>query len=192
MWPLRLWDAQEVTLVLFFTCSVCHLAEAISVYSPQRSLTRWVQEDVLFSVNISCQGVPIIQWTFMSGAVSRAMGAWQPWGTANITEDYRDRVYTYTNGSMGLSDLRLQDAGYYVLTVTDASGSSRDTVFVLKVNEVLYEDLQYLSVFVAVLGVLAGLLMVSMWLIDKGYRCVKAWWHKRQTPEINETELQRL
>lgn len=52
----------------------------------------------------------------------------------NITVDYSSRVQAFNNGSMGLSDLRLQDAGYYVVTVTETAGSSKDAGFVLKVN----------------------------------------------------------
>ncbi|CAB1349134.1 unnamed protein product [Coregonus sp. 'balchen'] len=173
MWPLRLWDAQEVTIFLSLTLYVCHLAGAISIRSLQQSLTRPVQQDVLFSVDISCVGTPTIQWTFMSGRVSRNIGAWQPGGYTNVSEDYMDRVHTYTNGSMGLSDLRIQDAGFYVITV-------------------LYEDLQYLSVLAVVLASLAGFLMVSMWLMDKAYCRIKAWRQRRQMPENYVTELQPL
>ena len=109
-------------------------AGAISIHSPQRSLTRSVQDDVFFSVDVTCNGIPTIQWTFMSGAVSRTIGAWQPGAYTNITVDYSSRVQSFDNGSMGLSDLRLQDAGYYVVTVTETTGSSKDAGFVLKVN----------------------------------------------------------
>uniref|UniRef100_A0A3Q1GQW3 Immunoglobulin subtype domain-containing protein n=1 Tax=Acanthochromis polyacanthus TaxID=80966 RepID=A0A3Q1GQW3_9TELE len=155
---------------------------AISIHSPQRSLTRSVQEDVFFSVDATCSGIPTIQWTFMSGAVSRTIGTWQPGVYTNITVDYSSRVQPYDNGSMGLLDLRLQDAGYYVVTVTEAAGSSKDTGFVLKVNEVLYEDLQYLSVSALALACLAGLLMLAMWLLDKAYRRIVAWRRRRKMP----------
>lgn len=93
-----------------------------------------MQEDVFFSVDVKCIGVPTIQWTFMSGAVSRTIGTWQPGVHTNITIDYSSRVKPYNNGSMSLLDLRLQDAGYYVVTVTEMTGSSKDAGFVLKVN----------------------------------------------------------
>lgn len=109
-------------------------AGAISIQSPQRSLTRSVQDDVFFSVDVTCNGVHTIQWTFMSGAVSRTIGTWQPGVYTNITVDYLSRVQSFDNGSMGLSDLRLQDAGYYVVTVAERGGSSQDAGFVLKVN----------------------------------------------------------
>lgn len=70
----------------------------------------------------------------MSAAASRPIATWQLGVYTNITQDYSSRVQAYSNGSMGLSDLRLQDAGYYVVTVTDPGGSSKDDGFVLKVN----------------------------------------------------------
>lgn len=192
MWHFRLWDLQDVAVFLSITLYLCHLAGAISIHSPQRSLTHSVQEDVFFSVNVSCEGIPTITWNFMSGVVSRTIGTWRPGEFTNITVDYSSRVQSYSNGSMGLSDLRLQDAGYYVVTVTETTGSSKDAGFVLKVNEVLYEDLQYLSVSALALGCLAGLLMLTMWLLDKAYRKIMAWRRRRQMPENDATELQAL
>uniref|UniRef100_A0A3Q3QRU5 Uncharacterized protein n=1 Tax=Monopterus albus TaxID=43700 RepID=A0A3Q3QRU5_MONAL len=152
---------------------------AISIHSPQRSLTRSVQEDVIFSVNISCDGVPTIQWTFMSAAVSRSIGTWQPGVYTNITEDYSSRVEMYNNGSMGLSDLRLQDAGYYVVTVTETAGSSKDTGFVLKVNG---EWFRYLSITALALACVAFLLILGLWLLDKAYRRIVACRRRKQMP----------
>ncbi|XP_035010422.2 V-set and transmembrane domain-containing protein 5 [Hippoglossus stenolepis] len=188
----RLWDVQDVAVFLSIASYICDLAGAISIHSPQRSLTRSVQEDVFFSVDVSCNGVPTIQWNFMSGAVSRTIGTWQPGAYTNITVDYSSRVQSYDNGSMGLSDLRLQDGGYYVITVTETEGSSKDTAFVLKVNEALYEDLQYLSVSALALACVAALLMLLIWLLDKAYRRIVAWRRRRQMPETNATELQPL
>ncbi|XP_061537837.1 V-set and transmembrane domain-containing protein 5 [Phycodurus eques] len=188
----RLWDVHDVAVLLCFTLYVCHLAGAISIQSSQQGLTRSVQEDVFFSVAVACNGTPTIQWTFMSSSVSREVGTWRPGAFTNITADYSSRVEAHDNGSMGLSDLRLQDAGYYVVTITDEMGSSKDVGFVLKVNEVLYEDLQYLSVSALALACLAGLLMLTMWLLDKAYRKIVAWKRRKQMPENDATELQPL
>lgn len=128
----------------------------------------------------------------MSGAVSRTIGTWQPGLYTNITVDYSSRVQHFNNGSMGLSDLRLADAGYYQVTVTETAGSSKDAGFVLKVNEVLYEDLQYLSVSALALACLTGLLMLVMWLLDKVYRKIVAWKRRKEMPENDATELQPL
>ena len=40
--------------------------------------------------------------------------------------------------------------------------------------EVIYEDLQYLSVSALVLVCLAGLLMLSMWLLNRAYKKIKS------------------
>ncbi|XP_077422904.1 V-set and transmembrane domain-containing protein 5 isoform X3 [Vanacampus margaritifer] len=165
---------------------------AVSIQSTQHSLTRSVQEDAFFSVDVACNCTPTIQWTFMSSSVSRAIGVWRPGVFINITDDYSSRVEAHDNGSMGLSDLRLQDAGYYVVTVTDDMGGSKDAGYVLKVNEVLYEDLQYLSVSALALACLAALLMLAMWLLDKAYRKIVAWRRRKQMPENDATELQPL
>ncbi|XP_061733508.1 V-set and transmembrane domain-containing protein 5 [Nerophis ophidion] len=188
----RPWDVHDVALLLSAALYVCHIAGAISIQSDLHSLIRSVQEDVFFSVNVTCSGIPTIQWTFISNSVRRSIGAWQPGGFTNITEDYSSRVQAHHNGSMGLSGLRLQDGGYYVVTVTDGTGNSKDAGFVLKVNEVLYEDLQYLSVSALALGCLAGLLMLGMWLTNKAYRRIAAWRRRKQMPENDATELQPL
>ncbi|XP_077396301.1 V-set and transmembrane domain-containing protein 5 isoform X2 [Festucalex cinctus] len=188
----RLWDVHDVAVLLCFTLYMCHQARAISVQSSQRSLTRSVQEAAFFSVDVACNCSPTIQWTFMSGSVSRAIGVWRPGAFVNVTADYSSRVEAHDNGSMGLADLRLPDAGYYVVTVADETGGSKDVGFVLKVNEVLYEDLQYLSVSALALACLAALLMLAMWLLDKAYRRIVAWRRRKQMPENDATELQPL
>ncbi|KAM9811938.1 V-set and transmembrane domain-containing protein 5 [Syngnathus typhle] len=188
----RLWDVHDVAALFCFLLYLCQRAGAISIESPEHSLTRSVQEDVFFSVDVACNCTPTIQWTFMSSSVSRAIGIWRPGVFTNVTADYSSRVEAHDNGSMGLSDLRLQDTGYYVLTVTDGMGVSKDVGFVLKVNEVLYEDLQYLSVSALALACLAGLLMLGMWLLDKAYRKIVAWRRRKEMPENDATELQHL
>ncbi|XP_034722494.1 V-set and transmembrane domain-containing protein 5 [Etheostoma cragini] len=192
MWHFRLWDVQDVAVFFSITLYMCHLAGAISIQSPQKSLTGSVQEDVFFSVDVTCLGIPTIQWTFISGAVSHTIGTWQPGVYTNMSVDYNSRVQSFKNGSMGLSDLRLQDAGFYVVTVTDPAGSSKDAGFVLKVNEVLYEDLQYLSVSALALAFVAFLLMLATWLLDKAYRKIVAWRRRKEMPENDATELQPL
>ncbi|XP_051934035.1 V-set and transmembrane domain-containing protein 5 isoform X3 [Hippocampus zosterae] len=188
----RLWDIHDVAVLFCFMLYMCHRAEAITIQSPQSSLTQSVQEDVFFSMNVTCNGTPTIQWTFMSSSVSRAIGIWQPGAFINITADYSSRVEAHDNGSMVLSDLQLQDTGYYVVTITDKTGDSNHAGFVLKVNEVLYEDLQYLSVSALALGCLAAILMLAIWLLDKAYTKIVAWRRRQEMPANDATELQPL
>ncbi|XP_005796965.2 V-set and transmembrane domain-containing protein 5 [Xiphophorus maculatus] len=187
-----LWEVHDAALFLSITLYLCHSAGSISVSSSQRNLIRSVQDDVFFSVDVASSGVPTIRWSFMSGAESRSIGAWRPGSFTNITQDYSDRVNACDNGSMLLSDLKLQDAGYYVVTAEDPAGNSRDLGFVLKVNEVLYEDLQYLSVTALALMVAAALLMLAMWLLHRGCRKLRAWRRQRQMPVNDAAELQPL
>ncbi|KAJ8410878.1 hypothetical protein AAFF_G00188350 [Aldrovandia affinis] len=192
MWPLRNWNTHTPILLLaVLSIGLCHLTQAITITTTEYSLIKPVQEDVLISVGFECRGTPTIQWAFMSARGRRDIAVWQPGVYSNISEYYEDRLQTHTNGSITLSDLRLPDSGVYVVTVSDSTGSSKDATIILKVTEVLYEDLQYLSVFATVLGAMAGFLMISMWLLDKVYRRVKAWQQTR-LPEHDATELQPL
>ncbi|XP_036393418.1 V-set and transmembrane domain-containing protein 5 [Megalops cyprinoides] len=193
MWPQRDGNA-HLTILLCAMLSVgsgC-LAQAITITTPEYSLVRSVQEDVLISVDFECHGTPTIKWAFMSARERRNIVVWQPGLSANVSEYYQDRLQTHTNGSITLLDLRLTDSGYYVVTVSEPTGSSKDAAVILKVEEVLYEDLQYLAVFATVLGAMAGFLMVSMWLLDKVYWRVKEWRQRSELPENEETELQSL
>lgn len=131
-------------------------------------------------------------------------------GSANVTQMYEGRVQTHPNGSLTITDLHLQDSGYYTITVTEASGNSRDMCMVLSVtgervafdietqiptehnalfnlscvSEVVYEDIQYFIVFIVVLGTLAAFLMLCMWLLNKLHNFIKAWRQRRCLPGI--------
>lgn len=49
-------------------------------------------------------------------------------------------------------------------------------------TEVLYEDLQYLTVSFLALACLAGLLMLTTWLLDKAYKKIMACKRRREMP----------
>lgn len=49
-------------------------------------------------------------------------------------------------------------------------------------TEVLYEDLQYLTVSFLALACLASLLMLTMWLLDKAYKKIMACKRRREMP----------
>lgn len=64
--------------------------------------------------------------------------------------------------------------------------------FLLLPPEVLYEDLQYLSVSALALACVAALLMLTMWLLDKLYGRIVAWKRsKRMTGEDTRTQQQQ-
>ncbi|KAK7882131.1 hypothetical protein WMY93_028305 [Mugilogobius chulae] len=164
----------------------------MSIVCGARTLTRAVQEQAHFSVEVLCDADYTLHWSFMSGSVSRAIGSWSASGNfTNITADYRGRVRAFENGSMGLCDLRIQDSGFYVLTVTRGAETA-ETSASSSESQVLYEDLQYLSISALALGCVVALLMFTMWLMDKLYRRLKAWTRRKRLPEADVTELQPL
>ncbi|KAL1260212.1 hypothetical protein QQF64_008039 [Cirrhinus molitorella] len=180
------------TQILYLIFCLCHYTQAITIQVARNTITAPVQGSALFSVDITCTGTPEIRWMFYSVSGQQSIATWMLGGAANVTQMYERRVETHPNGSLTISDLCLQDSGYYTITVTETSGNSKDTHVVLSVTEVLYEDIQYIAVSVIVLGALAVFLMLCTWLLNKLYNFIKAWRQRRCLPEHTETELQPL
>ncbi|XP_050985893.1 V-set and transmembrane domain-containing protein 5 [Labeo rohita] len=180
------------TQILCLIFCLCRYTQAITIQVARNNITAPVQGSALFSVDITCVGTPAIRWTFISVNRHQSIAAWMLGGDANVTQMYEGRVETHPNGSLTISDLRLQDSGYYTITVTETSGNSKDMYMVLSVTEVLYEDIQYITVFTIVLGTLAAFLMLCMWLLNKLYNLTNTWREQRCLPEHTETELQPL
>ncbi|MBN3304019.1 VSTM5 protein, partial [Amia calva] len=147
--------------------------QALTITTPQLRINALAQDDVLFSTQYWFQGTPTIHWRFMSLWRTQDIAVWQPDVYENISEPYKDRLYTYYNGSIMLLDVGVKDSGFYVMTVTEPSGISKDSIIILKVFEKLYEDLPFLIVFGTVLASIAGLFMVLMWFLDKTVHLVK-------------------
>ncbi|ROL53194.1 V-set and transmembrane domain-containing protein 5 [Anabarilius grahami] len=117
-------------------------AQAITIQVPRNTVTAPVQGSALFSVDITCIGAPTIRWMFSSVNRQQSIAAWVLGGSANVTQMYEGRVQTHPNGSLTISNLRLQDSGYYIVTVTEMSGSSKDMGLVLTVTEHTETELQ--------------------------------------------------
>ncbi|XP_067306053.1 V-set and transmembrane domain-containing protein 5 [Pseudorasbora parva] len=184
--------SQKNAQILYLIFCLCHYTQAIIIQVQRNPITAPVQGSALFPVDITCSGTPAIRWMFNSVTGQQRIAAWTLGGSANVTQMYEGRVQAHANGSLTLSNLRLQDSGYYILTVTEVSGNSKDAGLALTVTEVLYEDIQFLAVFVIVLGTLSVILMLCMWLLNKLYRFLKAWRQRGCLPEHTETELQPL
>lgn len=63
-------------------------------------------------------------------------------------------------------------------------------VFFLLPPEVLYEDLQYLSVSALALAAVAALLMLTMWLLNKLYGKIVAWRRSKQGEDEQNNDPQ--
>ncbi|XP_048838213.1 V-set and transmembrane domain-containing protein 5 [Brienomyrus brachyistius] len=180
-----------VTLAVLYM-GLCPSGQAISVNSPQSSLQASVGDDVLLSVRFTCVGTPTVRWMFFSARGGQQVATWRPGFFRNVSEAYVGRLHLHENGSVTVLTVGVGDSGFYCLTVTDESDSSRDAAILLTVKEVLFEDVQYLAVFITILGSAAGFLAVMMWFLNKVSVRIKEWCHRRHLPEHEETELQAL
>ncbi|XP_056330111.1 V-set and transmembrane domain-containing protein 5 isoform X2 [Danio aesculapii] len=179
------------THTLFLISCLLLYTQSVSVHLEQTSVTAPLQGSALFSVSVS--GSAVVRWSFSSAQLQHLpVAVWILGGAANVSQMYAGRVQTHRNGSLTLTRLRLQDSGCYRLTVTEENGGSRDAELMLSVREVLYEDTQFLLVFVLVLGTLAVLLMLCVWLLNKLHSFITAWRSSRCSAEHSETELQPL
>ncbi|XP_037360531.2 V-set and transmembrane domain-containing protein 5 [Talpa occidentalis] len=139
----------------------------VSLYIPQPAINASAAEDVLLSVDYACEGVPTIEWRHASPRGQRTVAAWAPGGPANVSRSHRGRVCTFPNGSLQLLGVGVPDAGYYVVTVTERRGGSRFGTIALQVSEVLYEDLHFVAVFLALLAAVAAVLVSLLWVCNR-------------------------
>ncbi|KAM5245580.1 V-set and transmembrane domain-containing protein 5 [Ctenodactylus gundi] len=167
-------------------------SQGISLYIPQTTINATVQENILLSVDYSCHGVPTIEWKYTSnwGAVQK-IAEWKPGSQANVSESHKDRVCTFDNGSIQLFSVGVRDSGYYVITVTESLGSSQFGTIVLLVSEILYEDLHFVAVFLALLAAVAAVLVSLMWVCNRCvYKYQRKRRHKLKESATEEIELQ--
>uniref|UniRef100_A0A8C0SY96 Immunoglobulin domain-containing protein n=1 Tax=Canis lupus familiaris TaxID=9615 RepID=A0A8C0SY96_CANLF len=139
----------------------------VSLYIPQAAINATVEEDILLSVDYSCHGVPTIEWRYTSSWGAQKLVEWRPGTQANISRSHRDRLCTFDNGSIQLFSVGVRDSGYYVIRVTERLGGSQLGTIVLHVSEILYEDLHFVAVFLALLAAAAALLVSLLWLCNQ-------------------------
>ncbi|KAJ8798425.1 hypothetical protein J1605_001550 [Eschrichtius robustus] len=150
-----------------------------------------VEEDILLSVAYSCHGIPTIEWKYTSNWGVQKIVEWKPGTQANISQSHKDRVCTFDNGSIQLFSVGVRDSGYYVITVTERLGSSQFGTIVLHVSEILYEDLHFVAVFLALLAAVAAVLISLMWVCNKcAYKFQRKRRHKLKESTTEEIELQ--
>ncbi|KAM4850054.1 V-set and transmembrane domain-containing protein 5 [Urocitellus parryii] len=196
MRPLRCgWrKTRSISLGLFALCLVaahCLQSQGVSLYIPQSIINATVEEDILLSVEYSCHGVPTIEWKYTSNWGVQKIVEWKPGTQANISQSHKDRVCTFDNGSIQLFSVGVRDSGYYIITVTERLGSSQFGTIVLHVSEILYEDLHFVAVFLALLAAVAAVLISLMWVCNKcSYKFQRKRRHKLKESTTEEIELQ--
>ncbi|XP_060035635.1 V-set and transmembrane domain-containing protein 5 isoform X2 [Erinaceus europaeus] len=165
---------------------------ALTLYAPQPAINATVAQDVLLSVAYSCPGVPTIEWTHTSTWGARRVAAWQPGAGTNVSRSHQGRVCTFDNGSLQLLHVGVRDTGYYVVMVSERLGGSRLTTITLHVSEVLYEDLHFVAVFLALLATVAALLVSLLWVCDRCTHRLQRSGCKLAGGATEELELQEL
>ncbi|XP_044894533.1 V-set and transmembrane domain-containing protein 5 isoform X2 [Felis catus] len=169
----------------------CVSGQGVSLYIPQSAINATVEEDILLSVEYSCHGVPTIEWKYTSNWGAQKIVEWKPGTQANISQSHKDRLCTFDNGSIQLFGVGVRDSGYYIITVTERLGSSQFGTIVLHVSEILYEDLHFVAVFLALLAAVAALLISLMWVCNKcAYKFQRKRRHKLKESTTEEIELQ--
>uniref|UniRef100_I3N0Y8 V-set and transmembrane domain-containing protein 5 n=1 Tax=Ictidomys tridecemlineatus TaxID=43179 RepID=I3N0Y8_ICTTR len=165
--------------------------QGVSLYIPQSIINATVEDDILLSVEYSCHGVPTIEWKYTSNWGVQKIVEWKPGTQANISQSHKDRVCTFDNGSIQLFSVGVRDSGYYIITVTERLGSSQFGTIVLHVSEILYEDLHFVAVFLALLAAVAAVLISLMWVCNKcSYKFQRKRRHKLKESTTEEIELQ--
>ncbi|XP_020725277.1 V-set and transmembrane domain-containing protein 5 isoform X1 [Odocoileus virginianus] len=180
-------------LALCVAAARCLQSQGVSLYIPQPAINATVEEDILLSVDYSCDGVPTIEWKYTSSWGVQKIVEWKPGTQANISQSHKDRVCTFDNGSIQLFSVGVRDSGSYIITVTERLGSSQFGTIVLHVSEILYEDLHFVAVFLAFLVAVAALLISLMWVCNKcAYKFQRKRRHKLKESTTEEIELQDI
>ncbi|XP_067888995.1 V-set and transmembrane domain-containing protein 5 isoform X2 [Heterodontus francisci] len=184
----RIWNNNSLLLILCLT-GLCLPTYGIMVLIPHHVVSATVEESAILSVEYQCNGVPTIKWKQLSPWGMKNIITWEPGNYQNISESYEDRIQEYRNGSIQLSNVQLDDAGCYVVTVTDKVGSSKDGVIVLNISEPVYKDLHFVVVGATVLITISTLLMFFLWIFNQSVELCKM---KRRAQSVNDMELSSL
>ncbi|XP_038617689.1 V-set and transmembrane domain-containing protein 5, partial [Tachyglossus aculeatus] len=180
-------------LSLCLAAGRCLHSQEVSLYIPHSTVNATVDENILLSVDYSCQRSPTIEWQYTSSWGMQKIVTWRPGTAPNISRNYRDRVCTYDNGSIQLLSVGVRDTGYYVVTITEDFGDTRLGTIVLNVNEILYEDLHFVAVFLALLTAMSAVLISLMWVCNKcAYKFQTTRKHRLKESTTEEIELQTI
>ncbi|XP_078077560.1 V-set and transmembrane domain-containing protein 5 [Mustelus asterias] len=178
---MRSWNDNSLLLILCLTG--LHLqTNGIMVLIPHHVVSATVDENAILSMEYRCNGVPTIGWKQLSAWGMKDIITWEPDNYQNISESYENRIQEFRNGSIQLSNVQLYDAGFYVVTVTDKVGSSKDGVIVLNINEPVDKDLNFVVVAATVLLTISIILMFFLWICNRSVELCKM---KRKAQSVN-------
>ncbi|PIO32941.1 hypothetical protein AB205_0072910 [Aquarana catesbeiana] len=154
--------------------------KGIMLLIPDPIINATVTQNVLLSVDYTCNGTSWIQWQFMSSWKSQCIIEWKTNSYINISSSYNGRVHNYDNGSIQLLNVEVRDSGFYMITLSDEIGNIKQSTIILNVHEVRYEELYFVAVFIAFLAAGSAVLVCLMWVCNKCINiCQKRKQHRR-------------
>ncbi|KAM5181268.1 V-set and transmembrane domain-containing protein 5 [Mantella aurantiaca] len=185
---LRDWGQVRATVLLLSLCLLHQIpgGEGIMLLIPEPIINATVMQNVLLSVDYTCNGTPWIQWQFMSSWKSQCIIEWKMNSYVNISSGYSGRVLNYDNGSIQLLNVEVRDSGFYMITLSDDIGNSKQSTIILNVHEIRYEEFYFVAVFIAFLAAGSAVLVCLMWVCNK---CINICQRRKQHRRAEEIEL---
>ncbi|XP_053312517.1 V-set and transmembrane domain-containing protein 5 [Spea bombifrons] len=161
----------------------------ITLLVPEPIINATVSQNVLLSVQYTCNATVSIEWQHTSNWRSERIVHWKTGSFVNVSKGYTDRIKIYENGSLELEDVGVKDSGYYVITVTEDYGNTKHGTIFLSVHEILYEDFYFVAVFIAFLAAGSAVLICFMWLCNK---CINIAQRRKQSRRVEEEIEMRI
>ncbi|XP_072258695.1 V-set and transmembrane domain-containing protein 5 [Pyxicephalus adspersus] len=185
---LKDWGQARATVLLLTLCLVQQIprSQGIMLLIPEPVINATVMQNVLLSIDYTCNGTPWIQWQFVSSWKSQCIIEWKTNSFINISSRYSGRVHNYDNGSIQLLNVEVRDSGFYMITLSDDIGNIKQSTIILNVHEIRYEEFYFVAVFIAFLAAGSAVLVCLMWVCNK---CINICQRRKQHRRAEEIEL---
>ncbi|XP_040282264.1 V-set and transmembrane domain-containing protein 5 [Bufo bufo] len=185
---LKGWSPVRASVVFVALCLIHQLQQTkgIRLLVSDPIINATVTQNVLLSVEYRSNGTPWIQWQYMSSWKSQCIIEWKVNSYVNISASYTGRVHRFENGSIQLQNVEVRDTGFYMITVSDDFGSTKQSTIILNVHEIRYEEFYFVAVFIAFLATGSAVLVCLMWICNK---CINIAQRKKQHRRAEEIEL---
>ncbi|XP_069058537.1 V-set and transmembrane domain-containing protein 5 isoform X2 [Pleurodeles waltl] len=136
-----------VYIVLSLT-ELCLQSQGIALLIPEPVINATVAQNVLLSIEYSCEGKPAITWQYVSQRGIQNIIFWKGGFYVNVSKGYENRVHHHENGSIELTSVGIEDNGFYTVIVTEDAGAYTHATIVLniKANKIEETELETMVV----------------------------------------------
>ncbi|XP_075707595.1 V-set and transmembrane domain-containing protein 5 [Rhinoderma darwinii] len=185
---LKGWSPVRASAAFFTLCLIhqIHQNKGLFLLVSEPIINATVTQNVLLSVEYTSNGTAWIQWQYLSSWKSQCIIEWKVNSYVNISASYSGRVQKFQNGSIQLQNVEVRDTGFYMITVSDDFGSTKQSTIILNVHEIRYEEFYFVAVFIAFLAAGSAVLVCLMWVCNK---CINIAQKKKQHRRAEEIEL---